>query len=427
MKSRQKSKQLDLSGKRVLVTGGTGFIGGRLVERLVLEHGADVRVLVRNFARASRIARFPVEMVHGDVTRPGDVERAVNGCEIVFHCAAIGAQGSKKMRRLVNVEGTRNVLEAALHAEANRVVHLSSLMVYGDTPDGDLDESAPRCYSGNIYSDTKLDAEKMAFDYVERHGLPVAVLQPTAVYGPFGGYWTTYTLQRLKTERVILVNGGHGLCNVVYIDDAVSAMLLAAVKEEAAGEAFLISGEQPVTWRDFFDRYACMLGAAEMVSMSATELLEAYHAQKQQKTKKGILSETLSILRDEPSIRQRILSTPEAAITVSGVRSLLPKPIRQSLKRRIKGSGRTNRPQIAPEGEKPIPLMDPSVIQFYAAKTRVCIDKAKRMLGYQPDFDLEAGMKLTEQWARWANLLDESRSSVAVFINSFKDACVINE
>jgi len=399
-----KSAQFDLSGKRVLVTGGTGFIGGRLVERLILEHKAYVRVLVRNFARVPRIARFSIEMVHGDVTEPAAVERAVNGCEVVFHCAA-ASQGSKEIQHLVNVEGTRNVLEAALHTQAKRVVHLSSLTVYGrNTPDGDLDETAPRRYSGGAYSDTKLDAEELTFEYVEKHGLPVAILQPTCVYGPFGGYWTTRTLQRLKTERVVLVNGGDGLCNAVYIDDVVSAMLLAAVKEEAVGEAFLISDGQPLTWRDFFDRYTCMLGGAEMVSMSATELLEAYYAQRQRKTK-GILGETLSILREEPLIRRRLRRTSEVAALRKIARSLLPKKTRQSPKKRIGGSGKASQPPTEPEGEKPIPPMSPLEVQFYAPKTRVRIDKAKRMLGYQPAFDLESGMRLTEQWARWANLL----------------------
>jgi nucleoside-diphosphate-sugar epimerase len=401
-----KSAQFDLSGKRGLVTGGTGFIGGRLVERLILEHGADVRVLVRNFARAPRIAQFPIEMIYGDVTNPSDVERAADGCEVVFHCAALGSKGSREIRHLVNVEGTRNVLEAAMHTGVKRVVYLSSLTVYGDTPDGDLDETAPRRYSGNIYSDTKLDAEKVVLDYVEKYGLPVAVLQPATVYGPFGGYWTTYTLERLKTERVVLVNGGDGLCNAVYIDDVVSAILLAAVKEEAVGEAFLISGEQPVTWRDFFDRYACMLDTVEMVSMSATELLEIYHARKKRKTR-GVLRETLRILREEPVVRQRILRTTEVRTLTKAARLLVPKQLRQSVKRRTKGNGRISQPRTAPEQEKPIRPMIPPVVRFYAAKTRVRIDKAKRMLGYQPAFDFESGMRLTEQWARWANLLDE--------------------
>ena len=129
-----------------------------------------------------------------------------------------------------------------------------------------------------------------------------------------------------------------------------------------------------------------------------------HHAQKQRRTK-GILRETLDILREEPLVRQRILKTSEVALLTKAGRSLLPKQIRQSLKRRIKGNDRMSQPQAAPEKEKPMRPMSPQVVRFYAAKTRVRIGKAKRLLGYHPAFDFEAGMKLTEQWARWANLL----------------------
>ena len=90
----------DLSGKRALVTGGTGFIGGRLVERLLRE-GADVRVLVRNFMKAPRLARHSVEMVAGDASVQADVERAVAGCDVVFHCA-YGNSGSEEDQRRGN-------------------------------------------------------------------------------------------------------------------------------------------------------------------------------------------------------------------------------------------------------------------------------------------------------------------------------------
>ena len=179
-----------LAGRRVLITGAGGFIGSRLAERLVLEHGAEVRALVRNLAGAARLARFPVTVLRGDVTSAPDLAVAIQGCDLVFHCA-YGTSGSQKHRAWVNREGTRRVLEASRAAGVRRVVHLSTLMVYGQTTDGDLDETAPRRRFGNPYSDSKLEAEQIALS----SGLPVAVLQPTAVYGPYGGVWTEAVLR----------------------------------------------------------------------------------------------------------------------------------------------------------------------------------------------------------------------------------------
>src|SRR4029077_14151730 len=107
---------------------------------------------------------------------------AIQGCDVVFHCA-YGTSGSQKHRSWVNREGTRRVLEASRAAGVGRVVYLSTLMVYGQTTDGDLDETAPRRRFGNPYSDSKLEAERIALS----SGLPVAVLQPTAVYRPYRG------------------------------------------------------------------------------------------------------------------------------------------------------------------------------------------------------------------------------------------------
>ena len=393
---------LDFAGRKVLVTGGTGFLGGRLVEKLVLEHDAHVRVLVRNFARAARIARFDIEMVGGDVTNFNDVRTAMANCEFVFHCA-YGNRGDEEAQRRVNVMGTENVLRAVQSLGVHRVVHVSTISVYGITPDGTLDESAERKPDGDVYSETKLAAEKLALRLAREDGLPVTVIQPTVIYGPWGDVWTIQPLRQMREGAIILVNGGDGLSNAVYVDDVVQAMLLAAKSEDAVGETFLIAGPDNPTWRDFYGMYEHMLGTTATVTMT---LAEAGAYARKQKCARSIRQVGLEILRQQPDVRRRLFQTKEISLLLRAAQAVIPEQRWEGLKARIMGGDSlASRPSTASgKGRMPIPL-DDTTLRFYASKTRVCIEKAKRVLGYKPAFELEPGMRLTQAWADWANLL----------------------
>jgi nucleoside-diphosphate-sugar epimerase len=399
-----------LTGKRVLVTGGTGFIGGRLVERLATECRVSIRVLVHNLARACRVARFPVEIVHGDITDGPAVARASAGCDVVFHCA-YGNAGSVDRQREVNVQGTKNVLDAAASSRVGRFIHLSTILVYGETADGELDERAPRRYLGLVYPDSKLDAEKLALGYAESKKLALTVLQPAEVYGPYASVWTQNLLSALKSTRQILIDDGAGFCSPVYVDDVVSAMMLAAVKPQAIGETFLIAASGPVTWKEFYGRFESMLGRKATVSMTAAEA-EAYYRQSIVKERpSSIFREGLRIILDEPIVRQRLLRTREAAMLRRAARRMIPATARHALRTAIDGNIDSNK-MVAPgiscgEDEKPLEPLDPMSIRMGRAKTIFRIDKARRLLGYEPQFSLEAGMALTMRWAQWSNLLGD--------------------
>ena len=396
----------DLRGRRALVTGATGFIGGRLVERLFAE-GVVVRALVRNLGSAVRLARLPadgadarVEIVRGDVTDAGAVSAAAAGCDYIFHCA-YGTSGSQKHRAWVNVEGTRRVLAAA--ATARRIVHLSTLMVYGRTGDGDLDETAPRRRFGNPYSDSKLAAEAMALDAARAGRAAVTVLQPTAVYGPWGGVWTSSVLQALRRGRQILVDGGEGFANAVYVDDLVDAMVQAAVRDQAVGEAFLISDGHAVPWRTLFGFFERMLGGERMVAMSAREA--AMHWRSEQSRTPRLGRELVAIAVRDRAARERLQATREGV----WARELASRWLPESTQRRIK-SGLAGAPAggsgapAPPPGELPILPLTPEMIDFFRPQTRVVIAKAERLLDWRPRYDLAAGMEITAAWARWANL-----------------------
>jgi nucleoside-diphosphate-sugar epimerase len=389
-----------LSGRRVFVAGAGGFIGGRLVERLVLECGARVRAQARRVSGAVRLARFPVEIVRGDVTDREFLAEAVRSCDVVFHCA-YGTRGSQRHRAWVNREGSRRLLAAAAKAGVGRLVHLSTLMVYGRTADGDLTEEAPRRRLGEAYADSKRRAERTALDWARNGRLPVAVLQPTAVYGPYGGVWTTRVLDQLRTGRAILVDGGTGLANHVYVDDLVSAMLLAAVEPAAVGEACLVSSAEPATWRDFYGHFERMLGASRTVAMTAAEAHE--HWRRWRRSRPWALGVLWQAIRSDAALRDRLFESRDLRLARELASALLPEAAQDRIKAALSGGG-TPGGAGGDEGP-PIRPLDPLSIELLRARTRVRIDKARRVLGYRPVWDLDAGMEMTERWARWAELV----------------------
>jgi nucleoside-diphosphate-sugar epimerase len=399
-----------LSGKRILVTGGTGFIGGRLIERLASEcHDVRIRVLVRNFARACRIARFPLEFIRGDVAEAVPMAKAVQGCDIIFHCA-YGNTGPAERQRIVNFQGTRNLLEAAAAQSVATFVHLSTILVYGETPDGDIDESRPRRYLGAPYADSKLDAENLVLSYAEARRVAATVLQPAEVYGPYGTVWTQNVLRALQSTPQILINDGAGFCSPVYVDDLVSAMMLAAVKPQAVGEAFLIGAARPATWKDFYGRFEKMLGYSGTLSMTANEALAYYKSSLRGAKSSSLVTEGMRLLLREPLVRSRLLQTREALVLRGMARRLVPMRVRASLRARITSRPAPVPPPLSRHSRAAEPL-DPLAIRLNQSKTVFRIDKAQRLLGYAPQFSLEAGMRLTRRWAEWSNLLGQTHGA----------------
>jgi nucleoside-diphosphate-sugar epimerase len=198
------------------------------------------------------------ERVRGDVTDRASLQRAVEGCDLVFHCA-YGGDSLAEARR-INVDGTRNVLLAAAEAGVRRVVHLSTMAVHGHRTPPVLTEDCPFDMQGDSYGVSKAEGELAAFELAAQHGVEVVALRPTLVYGPRAPLWVLAYFDRTRREQLALIDGGNGLANLVYVDDLVDAMWVAAQQPAAAGEAFLISGAEPVAWRDYIGAFARMCG-----------------------------------------------------------------------------------------------------------------------------------------------------------------------
>ncbi len=387
-------------GTRFLVLGGTGVIGSRLVERLSLQWQAEVTVMARRLAGAVRVARYPVRLIAGDVCDRDRLAPAMQGADVVVDCT-YARSGTLKERCAEARHAATNIAETALSAGVRRVVHLSTISVYGRTPDGVLRESAVRDPQSDPYGRSKLIAEQTMVEHHRQHDLPVVVLQPTVVYGPYAG-WSIGPLNQLRAGTFVLVNNGAGLCNAVYLDDVVDAILLAATTQGIDGEVFLVSAAQPVSWHAFYQGYERMIGRPATLGMPAAAVRQALHDRARRNTPaKRLYAE----LRKNPELRQMLLGLPVIAQSYRLLRMTLAGGTFQRLKTRMLGNQTPAKSSSA--GPGPARLIYPSSAQLelYESRTEVSIEKAGRLLGYRPRYDLAAGMAMTAQWAEWARLI----------------------
>lgn len=261
------ARSWDWRDKLVLVTGATGLLGGMTARRLLAD-GVRVRGLARQPARAAELAAAGAEIVAGDMTDVALLERAIEGCQAVFHFAGALANEFRPWSyfRQVNVEGTRHLALAALASRVERFVLCSTAWVYGMAAGADTDESTPHQYSCEPYCDTKLDAEEVIRSLMRDKGLPAVIVQPTEVYGPDDKNWTIGPLKLIRAGRMVLAAGGSGLVQLVYQDDAVDG-ILAAARHGTVGEAYIIGGAESITIREYFLSLARMTGHERLPSV----------------------------------------------------------------------------------------------------------------------------------------------------------------
>jgi nucleoside-diphosphate-sugar epimerase len=241
-------------GKTAYVTGGTGFLGSHLVERLVKEN-YRVRALVRPASDCSLLDALGVELVRGDITDPPERLRpGMEGATHLFHCAAIIDEWSPLDRMVrVNVEGLRNVLEAARHLRLERFVHMSSAVVYGAHDQVDTDESAPFVETGDHYNHTKIACERLLKDFTRETGLRTVVLRPPYIYGERDRQLLPRVVGALRDQTWVYLSGGTVPFTLACVENVVDVCILAASRQEAVGEGFLITDGETITRREFVD------------------------------------------------------------------------------------------------------------------------------------------------------------------------------
>ena len=243
---------------RYAMTGATGFLGGALA-RMLVEDGHDVAALVRRPEAAGDLRDLGVSMVPGDLDDTAALDGLLDGADGFFHVAGWFRFGRRETDLLhrVNVQGTRNALEAALRAGGVRTVYTSTTAINSDTRGKVVDETYR--FTGthlNDYDRTKALAHDVALGYVER-GLPVVMVQPSVIYGPGDTSVVGEISRRIAAGKRVLGPKGGGVC-WVHVDDVAAGHVL-AIEKGAPGESYLLCGE-PVTFDEAFAQLAELTG-----------------------------------------------------------------------------------------------------------------------------------------------------------------------
>jgi len=247
------------------MTGATGFTGGHLAQHLAAR-GDEVRALVRPKSRA-RFDRSPlpakgVTAVDGDLMDAGSMRRAAGGVEVVYHIAATYREAGQpdSAYRAINVEGTRNVLEAARAAGARRVVHCSTGGVHGHIANPPATEDAP-FNPGDVYQETKLEAEQLARDFGTSTGLDVVVARPIGIYGP-GDTRFLRMFRGLARGRFPMIGSGQAFYHLTFVDDLVEGFRLCATVANAKGRTYILAGPRYTTLEELVRMVASELRVA---------------------------------------------------------------------------------------------------------------------------------------------------------------------
>ena len=236
---------------RILVTGGTGFIGTHLVHRL-LQTDHQVTCLVRKTSNTSILERLGIGFVFGDVTDPDSLSGAMNGHDCVMNLANVYSfwEADRDIYRRVNIDGTKNVMEAALRAGVAKVVHVSTCGIYGKPDDVPYtEESEPGQVQFSEYFRTKYIADEVVWEMYRNQNLPLVMVYPVGVMGPGDpkatGQYILRLLKRAMPARVL----ENAMFTFVHVQDVAEIIYRAAIKEDNLGERY-IAGKFQHTFGD---------------------------------------------------------------------------------------------------------------------------------------------------------------------------------
>ncbi len=388
---------------KVLVTGATGFLGGRLVECMLGDPRFDLVAMAHRPGRAVRLVRHQVAIAWADLLDPSQLAPALVGVDAVVHCA-YGADANAE--RAVTVDGTRNMALAAERAGVRTFVHISTIAVHSYCPSSLVSENSPLQKTGDAYCDAKIAAEEA----VRSIRPDAVVLRMGNIYGPFSAPWTVRPLNHLREGRICLVDGGEHPSNMVYVDNAVDTILRALLADKARGETLFVV-DDVILWRGLYDAYADWLGCGSPRSADFASIRRMIAPRLHERVGAFLSGVSSGILL--PTFRYaafRAAVSPQLGPLLSRMWQAVPPRLRY----RIVGDplGRSVPAASAVAVDASATLYPPAgLLAAYACKVGFSNAKMRDVLGPGPAVDAGTALRLTREWAEWARLVPSSSAN----------------
>lgn len=369
--------------KRIVVFGASGFVGARLVERLMQAGNCEVIPVVHSSGNAWRVTRLPLSVRTVDLLAPEKLQAALEGASHVVNCT----RGDDK----VMLDGFKSLLSACSSQRVNRFVHLSSVAVYGDPPPPEsCVESGPANPIRGSYGWIKLKQDEM-LQSAARSGLASVALCPPNIGGPYSLFLVAL-MNGLRRGRVPLVDGGGSPCNLVDVDNLVHSIELALDNGPSDGRRLFITDAHTPTWAEVVSELRSLLPAKAppAPNLSAAELTALLDAQRPpaaslSRTVKHLISgDVRAVLRRDPLLA-RIDSTLRSAVAVLG--SATEDRIRLSVDAQARGQ-----PSASSQ------TLDLRLASQQFRKVVHSSALAAELLGYRPRYGFAQSMEAFRRW-----------------------------
>lgn len=388
----------------VLVTGGSGFIGARLVERLAHDkipvHALVHRLGTPGSARVAALAG--VTLIHGDVSDTATVGDAARGCEVIVHCA-VDTKSAPGVQERVTTAGAEAVLDAARAHGVRRIVHLSTAAVYSWTAPGTWDEDAP-IRPRDVYTRSKRASEEFL---LANRDVPVTVLRPTCVYGPFSRTWTESPIEFMRLGIPIVSEDNRERANVIYIDNLVDLIVAASKAADREHHVYIATDDQPHDWETLFSAYARTLGLPLLRYRPATTALGVWQDEIAvsianarvllgrvfSDVKRPLVQDLITLQRHVPLL-QRVRGLVPARV-ISNMSAAARKPAVNGHAAVPAGNGRDRAIR---------PFASMMIRKQYGARATFTAARARRELGWTPRIGPAEAIERTCAWIAYAGL-----------------------